>query len=287
MNNSTSANLRALLERMTEELAKLIAGIPVKQMRRYEDVVVIAPDFYWGEANVQQKNVQLTLKREFDNWIELLKIAVKGAPEEVIQRLETAETNFRQWLELDSNNWSVKPDRAHNDQTMREQIGEFEHILNILDAGKTGGIIVVPDTNAIIKEPDPVKYRAIVAADAFTFLLLPTVLSELDNLKNLHRNPDFRDKAEKVVTRIKGWRKQGSLSAGVTVDRAITVKAAHNEPNMKSTLSWLDAAIMDDRIIASLLEIQSASPNSKIVLITGDINLQNKADAALIEHMEL
>jgi hypothetical protein len=286
MSQTTSAKLRASLERITNGLAALIKGVPVMQVERSYDVIVVAPNFYWGEVNAHQRSAQLAIKRDFDGWIELLKIAVKGAPEDVMQELQTAEENFRIWIELDSN-WSLTPHPTQNEQKLCGDVRKFEEILSILDANATSGVILVPDTNAIIKEPDPAKYRATVAANDFTFLLLPTILSELDSLKNLHKNPDFRDKAEKVVTRIKGWRKQGSQSGGVTVDGTIIVKAAHSEPDMESTLSWLDADVPDDRIIASLLEIQSANPTCRVVLVTGDINLQNKADAASVEHIEL
>ena len=52
---------------------------------------------------------------------------------------------------------------------------------------------------------------------------------------------------------------------------------------MANTISWLDPGSQDDRIIASVLFLQTRHPNSSVVLITGDINLQNKADAAFIE----
>ena len=118
-------------------------------------------------------------------------------------------------------------------------------------------------------------------------MLLPTVLGELDKLKILHRNPDVRDKAKKIIRRIKGWRKQGSLVEGVKVDKTITVMVEFKEPDMANTLSWLDSENSDDRIIASVLSIQASFPTSKIMLATGDINLQNKADSAMIEIVEL
>ena len=52
---------------------------------------------------------------------------------------------------------------------------------------------------------------------------------------------------------------------------------------MADSLSWLDADNADDRIIASVLHIQASSPSAHVILVTGDINLQNKADAAMIE----
>ena len=108
----------------------------------------------------------------------------------------------------------------------------------------------------------------------------------MDHLKIEHRNPDVRDKAKAAISRIKGWRLQGSLGSGVTVDKSIIVRAWHAEPDMKSTLPWLDASVPDDRIIASVLGIQAAQPADRLVLVTADINLMNKADAALVEAVE-
>jgi PIN domain len=284
---STATTLRVSLKRMTDELATLIAGIPVQWYDRHSSsVIVVCPDFYWHDRNAEQSNIQLKLNREFENWFERLKISFKNAPDNIQYELDEAENAYRIWVELDSN-WSLTADKAQNERNLRKAAAAFDKILNVLDAGKNAAVIVVPDTNAIIKEPDPAQYRALIGSDAFTFLLLPTVLSELDKLKNLHRNPDFREKAEKTITRIKGWRKQGSLSAGVVVDKSIQVRALHNEPNMKATLSWLDAEVLDDRMVASILEVQSAHAADRVILVTGDINLQNKADAAAIEYLEL
>jgi predicted ribonuclease YlaK len=73
----------------------------------------------------------------------------------------------------------------------------------------------------------------------------------------------------------------------VTVDSYIKVSAAYQEPDMDNTLSWLDRDNCDDRIVASVLAVQAEHPNSKVTLVTGDINLQNKADAAFIEVKEI
>ena len=56
---------------------------------------------------------------------------------------------------------------------------------------------------------------------------------------------------------------------------------------MVNTLSWLDSETKDDRIIANILSVQVEYLNAGITLITGDINLQNKADAAYIDVAEI
>ena len=63
--------------------------------------------------------------------------------------------------------------------------------------------------------------------------------------------------------------------------------AAGREPDLKNTLSWLDPSNNDDRIIASVLALQADSPSAQVILVSGDINLLNKADVAMIETAEL
>jgi len=71
------------------------------------------------------------------------------------------------------------------------------------------------------------------------------------------------------------------------VDKTITVRASSREPDFKNTLSWLDKDNNDDRIVASVLAQQAEFPSAQVILVSGDINLPNKADVALIETAEL
>jgi len=284
---STSGQLRDGLKGMTDRLASVIRDTPIKYLdTRGGGIIIIAPEYYWDNPNAAQTAVLHSIKRDYEEWIELLQSIFRSAPNDVERRIKETDTQFRKWLEF-RENWSLEPNADENVVKFRSEVAKFEQFLDILDSAGGAGIIVVPDTNSIVAYPDPTDYRRVAGSNTFTFLLLPTVLSELDELKNLHRNPDFRDKAKKVITRIKGWRNQGSLRDGVTVDGTITVRAVANDPNMKKALSWLDPEVDDDRIIASILEVQAGSPSDQVILVTGDINLLNKADAARINHNEI
>lgn len=248
--------------------------------------MIVAPNHYWDKPSAVQQAALHSIKRSYEEWIELLQSVFRSAPNDVERILKDTDTQFRLWLELKPN-WSLDASPNQNEAKFRSDASQFERLLEILDSVAGSGVIVVPDTNSLVGNPDPVDYRGIAGRDTFTFLLLPTVLSELDDLKNLHRNPDFRDKAKKVITRIKGWRNQGSLRDGVTVHGTITVRAIANDPNMSKSLSWLDPDIQDDRVVASVLEVQASNPSDQVILVTGDINLLNKADAARINHAEI
>lgn len=285
--NTTARRIRSALQNITDQLAALIKDIPIKYLHRFGDgIVVIAPEYYWGERTPGQTNAQIELKKKYDTISEILRLIFSKAPKDVSGRLEQADKLFRRWLQLEPN-WSLSDNRPENERRLREDIKELEQLLDILEASRADYLILIPDTNSLLVSADPVEYRRIADEKSFIFLLLPTILRELDELKILHRNPDVREKSKKIITRIKGWRTQGSLLSGVTVDETITVQTIANEPNMESTLSWLDKDNLDDRIVASVLEIQANYPAAKVILVTGDINLQNKAEAAMIEFNEL
>lgn len=146
--------------------------------------------------------------------------------------------------------------------------------------------IIIPDTNSIIQYPEPISYKSISHSEKYDFIILPTVLSELDKHKITHRNEEFRKKVASVIKRLKGYRKQGDVLTGVTVSQNITLKMIATEPNFEKSLSWLDPHNNDDRIIANVLELQISNPGDNIIFVTSDINLQNKAELANLNSLD-
>lgn len=283
---NTVDRLTISLKNVSDDLVNLIESVPVREMERHPNIFIMAPDFYWRELSAEQKNKQIRLKRDYDQISEVLSALLSAAPKDIIGELEQADKDYRSWLEFESS-WSISVNPKENIENFVKDSNSVFKIIEILSSGENHEKIVIPDTNSMMTNPDPTGYRAVVNSEGFRFLLLPTVLSELDELKMLHRNPDARENANKCIKRIKGWRAQGSLQNGVIVDSTITVSASHKEPDMGSTLSWLDSEVKDDRIIANVLSVQAEYLNSSVTLITGDVNLQNKADAAYIDVAEL
>lgn len=280
---STAARVRDRLGSVVDRLAALVAQVPVVERQRNGGLVVyVGPDFHWGDLNPEQQALQLELKREFDPLSELMRLLLHGASKKLLERLDEADKHFREWLEFQGWNASLSRNVDGNVQALRASAEELGAILDVLDHTGRKDLLLVPDTNSLLSTCDPVTYRS-VAASSFRFILLPTVLGELDALKIEHRNADVREKAKAAIKRVRGWRDQGPLLSGVTVDGSIVVQAIHREPDMESTLSWLDPAVKDDRILAGVLQLQAENPAARVILVTGDINLQNKADAALVE----
>ena len=282
---STAARLQSDVHSITERLADLIRELPVKRFETY-GMLLAAPDYCWGEATAEQRHTQLAIKRDYEKWFEILRSVFRTPTNDLNQKIQEADIEFRKWIELGQNQ-SIDSDREVTEKRLRDDAERFVKLLKILTAGQVSEIILIPDTNAIVREPDPTQYKDIAGDDSFVFLLLPTVLAELDELKNNHRNPDFREKVNKVITRIKGWRNQGKLLDGITVNKTIAVRAVASEPDMRHALTWLKENNQDDQIIAAVLEVQSTHPAARVALVTGDVNLSNKADVAQIENAEL
>ncbi|WP_298341030.1 PIN domain-containing protein [uncultured Algibacter sp.] len=185
------------------------------------------------------------------------------------------------------NNWIINlieqnraPSSIENGKSYyRKQTQTFKDFLKLLSS-ESNKTIILPDTNSIIQYPEPKTYSNISSTEKFDFIILPTILSELDKHKMTHRNDDFRKKVTSVIKRLKGYRKQGNVLDGVTVNKTITVKMIATEPNFEKTLSWIDSKNNDDRIIANALELQICYPGDSVIFVTSDINLQNKAQLA-------
>lgn len=272
---------------VVDQLVDLVGAVRGHRRRRDgPHIVYIGPQFDWEELTAAQTAKQLEIQRQYDQVVESLRLLLSGSSQDLTQRFSEVEKELREWVEFTSY-WQVTDNSILNQSKARQCAEELAEFITILDESGTSTILVVPDTNSLLAEADPTMYRSVSGAESFVFVLLPTVLGELDRLKVEHKNPDVREKAKKVITRIKGWRKQGALPNGVTVDKSIMVKSVHREPNMAQSLSWLDPMNNDDRILASVLAVQINHPSSKVLLVTGDINLQNKADAAFVLTAEI
>jgi rRNA-processing protein FCF1 len=248
-------------------------------------IVFITPPYYWGDTDEQQKILQMQLVRKYYYWIEHFKLLFSSASQEITQQIEETHKFITSWIEKESS-WEVPSKIESAKRLFQERVQVFYELLNLLETTDRHEIIVVPDTNSLIAVPDLIQYESVASQPKYTIIIVPTVLAELDKLKVVHREMEFRDKVNSVIKRIKGLRTQGSLLTGVTVNKTITVRMIATEPDFDNTLTWLNSDNTDDKIIASVLEIQRVNPSSIVLLATSDINLQNKAEMAGLPFVE-
>lgn len=243
------------------------------------------PPYYWGPDDEEQKRLQMQLLKDYNRWFEQLELLLRDAPDSIRKRIRDAHHLVTAWLQRE-NDWSIPDTIEAAKATFLNETSVFYEVLDLFDRPGASDIVLVPDTNALIAEPDVARYSDLTGTKRYTIVIVPTVLAELDKLKVLHRDPKFRKKVASVIRRLKGMRQQGSLLKGVTVHKTVTVKMIAQEPKFEHTLQWLDPSNDDDRVIASAFEVQLAHPSSVVILVTADVNLQNKAEMANLPFAE-
>jgi hypothetical protein len=245
-------------------------------------VLSMVPDTVWGTSSAPAAGLQRKILELWGPWLEQVVLLYSEDTQTVQKNVTEAASNITRWIHRNGHSHDLPPDEQAAKRKFRELTKPLATLLTSLGSQR-GELILIPDTNVLVRTPDISQYgQAFAGANAYTVCLVPGVLGELDAHKADHRNPAFRDRARKVSNRIKGWRNQGSLTQGVRVQGGIFVHIDGREPNMGKTLSWLQADVVDDRIIASILELQRRRPTDRIVLLTGDTIMLAKADAANI-----
>ena len=220
-----------------------------------------------------------SLLRAYDEWYHRFRILHRGALPEVLQRIADADQLIRRWLEREGGDHSVPSTVERAAQIVDATFAELRGLVAMVSPG-VGGVFAVPDTSVLLRDPDVAVYGAQIGSTAYTVVLLPSVLSELDDLKDRGRTSEVRGAAERAVRRLKGLRDRGDLRAGVTVQGYVRLRAEHRDSDPREMLPWLDPTIPDDRLLGGALHLQAREPTSSVVLVTTDFNLQTKAAAA-------
>ena len=241
-------------------------------------IMVLVPDSQWAPLGEEARRRQRALLELWSSWIEHIRLMFSADSEEVRHQVEESAATVTLWLDRSGEDFSIPRTIGEAKLTFSEHVKPFFQLL--APFADNGDLVIVPDTNVLLRNQDLPSWGPSVGSEAFTVLLVPGVLAELDEQKTNHRNPDVREKARRFSDRIKGWRNQGSLTRGVRVQGEVYVRVAAREPDFGTTLSWLDRDVADDRILASILAFQRTDPRADVRLLSGDSIMLAKADDA-------
>ncbi|HEV3383709.1 MAG TPA: PIN domain-containing protein [Gemmata sp.] len=232
----------------------------------------------WNPLSPEGTRAQSAALTRYQKFAAVTRLLLAGQPEKVLDEFAENDRDIIAAIQQTSSPQGTSPKDilAKINHSLDSQLTQ---ITNLYD-GLAGDVVVVPDTNALLFNPN-LEDWVFDGISRFTVVLLPTLLKELDAIKVNYRNEDVRKKAEGLITRIKGYRSRGQLNEGVPLRKGIsTLLGWAIEPNMRETLPWFDTANDDDRLLASFMEVMRRFPHSAAILITRDINLQNKAEFA-------
>jgi hypothetical protein len=237
----------------------------------------------WDELSPEGRRLQARTLEEYQRFAAVLRALFRHQPSDTREQYEDAVTTVLAVVEQTGSLWEDNREEplARALAALRLQTDLLERLHSSTDEP-----IFVPDTNALLYNPDLEKWKFDDVA-FFTLMMTPTVVSELDRLKSEHRNEAIRERAEGLVRRMKEYRRRGALTEGVVLAKSRSrLQAIAIEPDVQSALPWLDAANGDDRLIASMIEVMRRYPRAAVCLVTRDLNLQNKAEFARLPFVE-
>lgn len=274
--NKDVINLKGLFEDFLLNHSKIYYD----PQRNSELVIIGISDYSWKELNNEGKQIQNKLLKEYKKFIDLVLVLIKDVSKIMKNEFEECSNEILSYAEQNQQVWVKSTEEVLS--KVLEYIDKQMEVVDSLYDPKEGSLIMVPDTNALLSNPDIENWK-FKDVTKFNLLLVPTVSSELDRLKVFHNNKNIREKCKKIIRKLNEYGRRGTLTEGVPVIKnKIWVRAIAVEPDFNNTLSWLDIQNNDDRILASFIEIMRFHPNSIIILVTNDLNLQNKAEFARI-----
>jgi predicted ribonuclease YlaK len=135
---------------------------------------------------------------------------------------------------------------------------------------------VIPDTNALLADAEIEHWT--VGDDDCVFVVVSQVQAELDAMKRSDRK--VAEKASSLIRRFKEYSRRGDTLVGVPLSGRRRFQEMAVSPDMSMAPSWLDPSEPDDKILAAALLLSAKRPNARVLLVTRDRGLQNKARAA-------
>lgn len=277
------------IESLMLELLDHSTILNVDPNRGQSDVFFVGAAIWgWARSDDVQTRLQMRGVERYGEWFSRFRLLFRTPTPEVRRRIKHGDEFARRWFERGHNDHSIPRDIPTAKATAQKEFEGLRSLLAIAcsDAAAPPALIAVPDTNALIDNPDLASYGQRLGQTEYQVRLVPTVLGELDELKRSGRTEQARDGARRADRMLKGLRDRGDVRSGVPVTKSVSAIFDVAEPRFDDLPAWLDPTVPDDRLVASALLLQASDPSTAVVLVTSDLNLQNKAAAVGLPHIE-
>jgi len=240
---------------------------------------------HWGSKKENHEIYQIELIKQFNDFLEYLTLIEPLLPQKKLTELKKTTNLIWYWIEEKQS--APGPNLESSIKRFNSELERYAEVIKLLNFTEVASEkILVPDTNALISHPELSDY-ALVFPSKINIVIPPTVISELDKLKVNHKSEDIKNKVRSIISHLKGYRNQGDIiNAGIVIAKTINLKMIATEPKFDKSLSWLDPNNMDDRIIVTILDVEIHNLSNEVILITNDLNMQNKALLAGIKYLD-
>jgi rRNA-processing protein FCF1 len=156
-------------------------------------------------------------------------------------------------------------------KTIAEQLKVIDYLPGAVESSQ---LVAIPDTNALLQDSAIEDW---VLGDAPVAITVPQqVISELD-AKKVGANDKIAGKAEGLIRRFREYGRRGDTLVGVKLAGNVQFRELPVTPNMSLLPESFDPSNADDRILATAVHFAAKHLSSRVVLVTRDRNLQNKA----------
>lgn len=255
-----------------------------KWYKESRGIVYAGNKYKWKDLESEGLIIQSRVLKLYDKHFQLLKNLLNDQTKGTAKTLNETNSLIQAVIQQEDTKYHKQAQTIF--KKAYEALDNQVELLSRLYDPSSGTATLVVDTNALLINPDLEDWE-LDEVSKFDIAFTPPVLSELDKLKVNHSSDNVRQKSGKIIRKLKEYRRRGKLTEGVTlVKNKSEIFAVAVEPNMEKSLSWLEADNNDDRILASAIEIMKRRPKSPLLVVTNDINLQNKAEFAQIPFIE-
>lgn len=267
LQHTAKSNLRSLLE----------ASVVDDRYPPGSGVITPYP-WNWKQLAPQDRPLLGAARNAAERWLEAARITLNVAgPEHRGEFDDLTETIRRAYIRSTDSYGPVSEHLAGNIEAVEQAVDkQFTLIEELPGTHETPRLILVPDTNALLQDPEIEDWE--VGSSSCEFLIVSQVQAELDAHKNSDRKT--AGKAAKLIRKFKEYSRRGDTLEGVILAGSTSFREIPIKPDMALAPDWLDPGEADDRILAAALGIASKAPSCTVVLVTRDRGLQNKARSA-------
>jgi PIN domain len=282
----TVANGLDILDRLAGDTRAAVEALLEISALRYDDINAQGGAFFvgwnvwqWQPLPDEAQPLVGAARRAHDELFSFAEIVFRaGAPD----RAETV-TELSQWLlRLIEQPNGTLPNGAPGSsiEQIIEGVGPaldafLVDVARLPTAHGADERLLVADTSALLDRPDLQNWT--LDGGAWTMVLVPQVVSELDDRK---RDLRTADAAQKVIRQIDEFDRRGDTFSGVPLAGKLRLREVPRSPDMAATLPWLRADTPDDLIVAAALELVTRDLRGRVAVIASDRNVRNKARLA-------
>lgn len=281
------AELSELAEQLSGSLQDVLSKADVRDRYKSEPgdaVVIVSADPWEWVFPPEVLPARRTARELLDRWLELARRVLRASAPETEAEFCRRAPRLRSPLDFSeaaAGPGSREPTgaAAYVLEALAEQRALLQRVLGSALDADGGELWLVPDTNALYKNP---SLELWAHDESATLVLVPQVLRELDGHKQHHPVEDVRRKAQGLLRRFEEYARRGDTLVGVPIAGSLRFREVAVDADVGESLSWLRSGHADDQLLASVLDLRWSHPANAVTLVTEDRGLRNKARMAVV-----